>query len=139
MPHHLILTSVPPQREIASRPAYDPAQLINPDEADVRTRDVGRREFFGFVEATFSELVRREARVGGAAPSICTFCRIDVGLLVGGSGEPGYFVNEVERTPTTSLWFASVQERNMGVMVDTFARVFEQWLIAMKNLPYAAP
>ncbi|KAI6025432.1 hypothetical protein EDC04DRAFT_2606310 [Pisolithus marmoratus] len=68
-------------------------------------------------------LVREEA----------VFCRMDVGLKITNDGCPHYFVNEVERSTTTSLWLASNLDNTMGTMADTFAMVFRQWLHDMRN------
>ncbi|KAI5997365.1 hypothetical protein EDD15DRAFT_2194464 [Pisolithus albus] len=45
------------------------------------------------------------------------------------------FVNEVERSPTTSLWFSCNPSNTMGTMADTFAMVFRQWIKDIRN-PY---
>jgi len=48
---------------------------------------------------------------------------------------PNYFVNEVERTQTMSLWLASMVDKRMGTLMDTFAMVLQQWLKDSVN-PY---
>jgi len=81
--------------------------------------------------------VLRETRDTGAKPSICVFCRMDIGIKIDPSGQHPlqYFVNEVERTQTTSLWLRYFVEHGMRTLADTFAMVFKQWLKDIRN-PY---
>ncbi|KAI5999281.1 hypothetical protein EDD15DRAFT_2193943 [Pisolithus albus] len=60
---------------------------------------------------------------------------MDIGLKFLPEGPPQYFVNEVERSPTTSLWFSCNPSNTMGTMADTFAMVFRQWIKDIRN-PY---
>lgn len=86
---------------------------------------------------TWRELVLRETRDGGGKSSICVFCRMDVGIKIDPSGEerPQYFINEVERTTTTSIWLYHFVRGTMRTLGDTFAMVFKQWLKDIQN-PY---
>ena len=80
-----------------------------------------------------------ESRSMSGKPSICLFCRLDIGLLIDKEGRAHYFVNEVERTQTTSLWsnrsHAKSPKASTGILGDTFAQAFYEWLLSM-NSPY---
>ncbi|KAG9311147.1 hypothetical protein JVU11DRAFT_8210 [Chiua virens] len=110
--------------------------IVNPQGGDGVVRSQGREQFYTFVRETWKSLVMRETKDTGAKPSLCVFCRLDVGIKIDPSGtsEPQYFVNEVERTPTTSLWLYHF-EKTMATFADTFAMVFRQWLMDIRN-PY---
>lgn len=62
---------------------------------------------------------------------------MDVGIKIDPSGEerPQYFINEVERTTTTSIWLYHFVRGTMRTLGDTFAMVFKQWLKDIQN-PY---
>jgi len=79
---------------------------VNPQHGAEYFREQGKREFYEFVLGTWRELVLRETRDGGGKPSICLFCRMDIGVRIDlhGAGSSQYFVNEVEHSPTTSVW-----------------------------------
>lgn len=109
--------------------------ILNPQRGAHIHRDAGKKEFEDFVLGTWSKLVRQETRINGGKSSLAVFCRMDVGiLLLDGNDRPQYFVNEVERTTTTSLWLRG-HLNSMGTMADSFAILFRQWLADMNN-PY---
>lgn len=110
-------------------------QIVNPQRGTNVVRDRGRAEFHGFVTRTWENLVLRESREYGSKPSISVFCRMDIGLRIEHGHNPEYFVNEVERTPTTSLWLTCNHTDTLGTLADTFAMVFKQWVMDMVN-PY---
>lgn len=112
-------------------------QLVNPQYGTEHVRYHGKKEFYEFVLETWRELVLREARDTGSKPSIGVFCRMDVGIRIdpSGDGRPRYFINEVERTTTTSLWLYHFVRSTMRTLGDTFAMVFKQWLKDVRN-PY---
>lgn len=60
---------------------------------------------------------------------------MDIGIRIMEGHFPNYFVNEVERTQTMSLWLASMVDKRMGTLMDTFAMVLQQWLKDSVN-PY---
>ena len=39
------------------------------------------------------------------------------------SGNPSYFVNEIERTPTMSMWLKMLDDSTIQSMLSTFASV----------------
>ena len=85
-----------------------------------------------FVTKTFKELYKLESRTLCGRSAISIFCRIDIGLIEQ-DGRVYYFVNEVERTHTASLWtnppkgVRSSQSR-IGLFGSTFAETFYKWL-----------
>ena len=113
--------------------------VCNPNEGSRTVRDEAEEEFRTFVTQTYEELYMIESRTMSGKPSICLFCRLDIGLLIGDDDRVHYFVNEVERTQTTSLWSNRQQARSpktpSGILGDTFAQAFYQWLLSM-NSPY---
>ena len=108
---------------------------INTDQGSLACREVGRREFYDFVNTTFNELVQRESRITHAKSSLALFCRMDIGILLNQEGSANYFVNEIERTPTTSLWSQNSKRTGVkiGILADTFAEAMRSWLCGMCN------
>lgn len=78
----------------------------------------------------FSEgaLQRAETTIGGFRSSLSIFCKVDVGLYFDEDETPHYFVNEVERTPTTSLWRREIPDRELRTIPHTFAHVLHTYL-----------
>jgi hypothetical protein len=87
------------------------------------------------VQESYEELYRQETNPAGAKSSLCVMCRFDVGLMFDSEGHPSYFVNEVERSQTMSLWLKTVEDASMRGMIDTFARVLHSHLSDMSD-PY---
>ena len=113
------------------------SQIVNPQSGTAPIRTQGKKEFGEFVMETWRSLVLRETKDTGAKPSLCVFCRMDIGIWIDPSRKekPQYFVNEVERTPMTSLWLFHFVGNTMGTFADTFAMVFKRWLTDIRN-PY---
>lgn len=109
------------------------AAIVDPDHGVRERRDLGRLEFEQFVLTTWEALVLWEGKANGAKPSICTFCRMDIGIRIEEGHSPSYFVNGVQRTQKMSLWLNSIV--NAGTLMNTFAMVFQQWLKDSLN-PY---
>jgi len=64
----------------------------------------GRQQFHKFIMDTYDELYKVESKQLLAKSSIGVFVRFDVALIVDqGTQQVTYFVNEVERTQTTTL------------------------------------
>jgi hypothetical protein len=112
--------------------------ICNPSHGSLITRNAARAEFIKFVMDTYRELYRIESRVLGGKPSMALFCRFDVGIIAGNDQNIHYFVNEVERAQTTSMWsnrscaFSSAQVP-FGTLATTFAGVFYDWLSDICN------
>ncbi|KAI6154549.1 hypothetical protein BKA82DRAFT_4010384 [Pisolithus tinctorius] len=113
-------------------------KIVNLQRGDIETRQRAMDEFNNFVLKAWGELVARETRVGGARPSMSLFCRMDIGIMAPDGMSPklrlGYFVNEVERTPTTSFWLFWNINNTGGIMADTFAKLFEKWVRSITNV-----
>lgn len=109
--------------------------IVNPQGGSSTVRKAGKEEFDDFVVRTWSQLVRQETRSMGGKPSIASFCRMDIAIRMSEANEPPqYFVNEVERTLTTSLWL-KVHRKSMEKMADSFSMLFRKWLSDAIN-PY---
>ena len=67
--------------------------------------------------------------------SLCILCRFDFGLMFDGDGNLSYFVNEVERLQTMSLWFRTVEDTSMWGMVNIFTHVLHTQTISLKGRP----
>ena len=109
--------------------------LTKTDHGSVSRRQNGRDQFYEFVNTTFQALVQRESRIIQAKTSLALFCRMDIGILENGDGSIHYFVNEIERTPTTSLWSHDAKKTGVkiGILADTFAEAMNVWLQGMCN------
>lgn len=81
---------------------------------------------------TWNALTILEKADAGGSVSISIFCRLDIGLNYQ-EGKLSYFVNEVERSLTTSLWISAMPEGYHGILADTFADTFHEWLSCLKN------
>ena len=113
--------------------------ICNPDQGDRTTRDKAEAEFRTFVLQTYEELYAMESRRTSAKPSISLFCRLDIGILIDSEGQAHYFVNEVEKTQTTSLWSNRQHAQALRIparmLGHTFAKVFYEWMQSLHN-PY---
>lgn len=78
-------------------------------------------------------LVSQESNPTGATSSLTVFLRMDVGLMFDAEGNPSYFVNEVERTPTMSMWLKTQDATNRS-MLDTFARILHTHISRLDDL-----
>ena len=109
----------------------------NPTEGDRDIRSHAQGEFMDFVMKTYGELYRLESRQLCGKSSISVFCRFDIGIIQNGHNIQ-YFVNEVERTQTVSLWTnplnlgAAVRSR-IGLFGSTFANTLYKWLQETSN------
>jgi hypothetical protein len=107
--------------------------VCNPDHGSHSTRSDAENEFRSFVLETYNELYQIESRVLGGISSIGVFCRLDIGLIISPQQQVHYFVNEVERVQTTSLWSnKQLKEKSsqarIGILGETFAEAFYNWL-----------
>jgi hypothetical protein len=95
-------------------------------------RDHARKEFERFVIHTWEQLVYREKPHVAGTPSTALFCRMDVGVIVR-NGQISYFVNEVERALTTSLWMDGMPDGLHGIFADTFGVRLHEWISGIYN------
>lgn len=117
-------------RDKINQGVLEPLDMVNPDEGTEIERKRARMEFEGFVLNTWRELVLMEKAEVGGPVSISVFCRLDIGLNYH-DGQVTYFVNEVERSLTTSLWMSAMPDGYHGILADTFATTFYDWLHGM--------
>jgi hypothetical protein len=111
-------------------------KAINPTEGSLAVRQSAKKEFYKFAQDSFDGLYASESRIINAKPSIVLFSRFDIGLIASENGEVHYFVNEVERTATASLWTnnsRSFSESPIGTLGSTFAEVLYKWIQNIKN------
>jgi hypothetical protein len=114
--------------------------VCNPDQGTVSIREKANAEFRDFVKNTYEGLYEAESKILSAKSSLSVFARFDIGLVVNSSDRRvQYFVNEVERTQTTSLWtnrFRSKVARSpAGILGASLAETFYAWLHSISN-PY---
>lgn len=99
----------------------EPWEFAEANRGTMQDRERAKQEFQSFALETWKELVQHDKRQSGnAIPCTALFCRIDIGVMVEG-GNTSYFVNEVERSLTTSLWIDGMPEGLHGILADTFA------------------
>jgi hypothetical protein len=75
------------------------------------------------VFGSYNGLMECETRKLGGMSSGSMFLRMDIGLYFDSGGRASYFINEVERTATTSLW-----GRTVGIPLNTLAATFGESL-----------
>jgi len=106
--------------------------LCNPVEGEHLYRQRSEQEFRTFIQDTYESLYKIETTRLGTRSSICVFCRFDVGILIDEIGIVHYFINEVERTQTASLWTNTSKSNDrwnsIGTLGSTFAYVFHKYL-----------
>ena len=107
--------------------------VVNPDSDTFEYRERSKKEFVDFVLETHRRLMSLEAKTIGAPSTLSIFCRIDVGIYIDAEGNGSYFVNEVERTLTTSLW---VREKDIPVnsVASTIGKGLNRWIHQVNNM-----
>jgi len=111
--------------------------VCNPTEGDWDTCNKAKTQFMSFVKKIYEDLYKLESKTIRAKSSISVFCRLDIGLIHDGYNIQ-YFVNEVERTQTASLWTNTLKvgvKNHIGLIGSTFANIFYKWLQEISN-PY---
>jgi len=109
------------------------AEVCNLAFGGMETRRRGEQQFQKFVMDTYDELCKIESKQLLAKSSIGIFVRFDVALIVDqGTRRITYFVNEVERTQTTTLWSNRLRANSSaaptGILGYTLAETLYQWL-----------
>ncbi|KIK78106.1 hypothetical protein PAXRUDRAFT_28688 [Paxillus rubicundulus Ve08.2h10] len=111
-------------------PGITTEEIVNPDQGTDSERRHAKKEFEAFTMNIWRNLVLTEKAMIGGSTSISIFCRLDVGLTMKDSYAM-YFVNEVERSLTTSLWMSAMPDGLHGIFADTFAATLHDWLTGM--------
>ena len=113
-------------------------EVCNPAFGSNETRRNGKQQFHQFIMDTYDELCTIESKQLMAKSSIGVFVRFDVALIVDqGSQRITYFVNEVERTQTTTLWSNRLKAKSLtaptGILGYTLAETLHKWLSNITN------
>ena len=90
-------------------------------------RKSAKKEFEEFVLGTWKQMVCMQKGAFEGTPCTAVFCRLDIGVMVR-NGNAYYFVNEVERSLTTSLWMDAMPQGQHGMLADTFGTILYRWL-----------
>jgi hypothetical protein len=114
------------------------SDVCNPVLGSVDTRRRGEQQFRMFVMDTYDELCKIESKQLLAKSSITIFVRFDIALIVDpGAQRVTYFVNEVERTQTTTLWSNRLRAKSStaptGILGWTLAESLYKWLCVMTD------
>lgn len=114
------------------------SDVCNPVLGSVDTRRRGEQQFRMFVMDTYDELCKIESKQLLAKSSITIFVRYDIALIVDpGAQRVTYFVNEVERTQTTTLWSNRLRAKSStaptGILGWTLAESLYKWLCVMTD------
>jgi hypothetical protein len=89
--------------------------------------DDARQELFDFVEWHVDRLATlEETSFGKEKSSLRTFCRIDVGLMHSKKTQLHWFVNEVERGPSTAVFGRTGRELFI-LLARRFLTAFWHW------------
>lgn len=108
-----------------------PEDLSARPEGTIEEKRRADEELHNFARKTLKALVKFETMKYNVTPSIALFCRMDIALTCEEDGELHYFVNEVERTGTVSLWSGgSTGRRCAGLVAAEFSTRFPGWLDA---------
>jgi hypothetical protein len=99
------------------------------------------QEFHEFVKQTYKGLCDAESKMLSAKSSITVFVWFNIGLVESrGDGQVHYFINEVERTQTMSLWSNHTHARSpkspTGILGCMLAGMLYKWLIRITH-PYS--
>ena len=114
------------------------AEVSNPTFGSMDTRSRGEQQFHQFVMDTYDELCKIESKQLLAKSSIGIFVCFDIALILDQSTKHvTYFVNEVERTQTTTLWSnrlrAKLTTAPTGILGYTLAETLHKWLCIMTD------
>ena len=104
-----------------------PSEFKEANWGAVEERQRARIEFETFVLSTWRQLVAIQKGNLCGTPCTAMFCRMDIGVMMR-DDRISYFVNEVERSLTTSLWMSSMPHALHGVLADTLGFSLHRWL-----------
>lgn len=86
-----------------------------------------KEELAQFVKKFLKHLMKQD----GQNSSLRVFCRVDVSIFIKSPNVVSYFVNEVERGITTSLWVGEGLH-TAGIVGMGIVRPLKEWLAAEK-------
>src|ERR1700753_2570985 len=116
-----------PSRSFVRRGEPVDAEIVFPSNQG--WDDIGRaqEELQRFVRVFLKHLADKD----GPNSSLQVFCRVDVGIFVKSPNVVSYFVNEVERGITTSLWVGD-GSRAAGIVGTGVVPPLKRWIAAEK-------
>jgi hypothetical protein len=88
--------------------SYDFSLNYNATQEEVKWSE---EELYDFARKMLAAMVQYKTRKYGSKPSLAFFVRLDIGLIQNNAGELSYFVNEMERTGTCSLWSGALDTK----------------------------
>ncbi|KAF8425019.1 hypothetical protein L210DRAFT_865486 [Boletus edulis BED1] len=113
-------------------PTASPYAFSEADHGSHATRAKAKEEFESFALTTWKSLVNLEKGVVVGTPCTGLFCRLDIGVMMR-DGRISYFVNEVERSLTTSLWMSAMPAGLHGTLADTFGEALHRWITGAQD------
>lgn len=90
------------------------------------------RDIDMFVLQTLTGLISQETALLELEPSLCTFARLDVGIIPDSNGSAKFFVNEIERMPNVTLWRG---EDHVGPVAAALDHSLYKAIKARKTVP----
>ena len=93
-------------------------KLVNPDVRDQWDHARGFKDLQWFLDTVYCGV-------------LSVLCHIDVGLIFDKNGNPSYFVNEIEHTPTMSMWLKVIYDINNRI--DTFTWVLHTYYMNIEK------
>lgn len=110
----------------------NPEVFSKADEGNVEHRKGARDEFETFVKTVWNSVIMVEKDIVSGTPCTALFCRMDIGVMMK-DGQISYFVNEIERSMTTSLWMSAMEDASHGILADSFGEVLHRWISATRD------
>lgn len=108
------------------------SELSSTDWGSHADHQKAKEEFERFALNTWRGLVTMEKALVIGTPSTALFCRLDIGIMIQGT-RVEYFVNEIERSLTTSLWMTGMDDGHHGVLADTLGLGLHRWITGMRD------
>jgi len=113
-------------------------EVFNPTFGSMDMHSHGEQQFHQIFMDTYDKLCKIELKQLLAKSSIGIFVRFDIALILDQSTKRvTYFVNEVERTQTTTLWSNRLRAKSTtaptGILGYTLAETLHKWLCIMTD------
>ena len=99
----------------------------------MKMRRESRSEFEEFVTQVLARLINFESTKMASPSTLEVFCRMDVGLIFGETGRAFYFVNEIERTNTASLW-TTLRSKPEQTIANDFQLALSRWVKGSRRI-----
>lgn len=108
-------------------PPPRPSEFSEANRGKHTDRKKAKDEFESFALDIWRSLVCLEKSLVIGTPCTALFCRLDIGVMMK-QDRISYFVNEIERSLTTSLWMSGMEGGLHGVLADTFGLSLHRWI-----------